>query len=58
MFRQGHANLFNFGGGMNYWFHHRLGTGWKSGITSTPTTHPCIIGDSASDWPSINFIGC
>ena len=25
MFRQGHANLYNFGGGLNYWFHHRLG---------------------------------
>jgi hypothetical protein len=25
MFRSGHANLANFGGGMNYWFHPRLG---------------------------------
>lgn len=25
MFRNGHANLFNFGGGVNYWFHSRLG---------------------------------
>jgi hypothetical protein len=25
MFRFGHANLANFGGGMNYWFHRRLG---------------------------------
>jgi hypothetical protein len=25
IFRSGHANLFNFGGGMNYWFHGRLG---------------------------------
>ncbi len=23
--RQGHVNLFNFGGGLNYWFHRRLG---------------------------------
>ena len=25
IFRSGHANLFNFGGGLNYWFHGRLG---------------------------------
>jgi hypothetical protein len=25
MFRNGHANLFNFGAGLNYWFHTRLG---------------------------------
>jgi hypothetical protein len=25
MFRAGHANLFNFGGGVNYWFHKHLG---------------------------------
>ncbi|MGE5569165.1 MAG: hypothetical protein ACM3S5_09035 [Rhodospirillales bacterium] len=25
MFREGHANLFNFGGGMNYWFARRIG---------------------------------
>ena len=25
IFRSGHANLFNFGGGMNYWFRRRLG---------------------------------
>jgi len=25
MFRYGHINLFNFGGGVNYWFHQRLG---------------------------------
>lgn len=25
IFRSGHANLLNFGGGVNYWFHHRLG---------------------------------
>lgn len=25
LFRNGHLNLFNFGGGMNYWFHRRLG---------------------------------
>ena len=25
MFRSGHANLFNFGGGLNYWFSNRLG---------------------------------
>lgn len=24
-FRSGHANLFNFGGGANYWFHSKLG---------------------------------
>ena len=24
IFRSGHANLFNFGGGVNYWFHSRL----------------------------------
>jgi hypothetical protein len=25
LFRTGHANLFNFGGGLNYWFRQRLG---------------------------------
>ncbi|HWC00040.1 MAG TPA: hypothetical protein VG672_25205 [Bryobacteraceae bacterium] len=25
LFRSGSANLFNFGGGVNYWFHRRLG---------------------------------
>ena len=25
LFRNGHANLFNFGGGVNYWFRHALG---------------------------------
>ena len=25
IFRSGHANLFNFGGGLNYWFRGRLG---------------------------------
>ena len=25
LFRSGHANLFNFGGGMNYWFKRHLG---------------------------------
>lgn len=25
MFRNGHVNLFNFGGGLNCWFSHRLG---------------------------------
>jgi hypothetical protein len=25
IFRNGHANLFNFGGGVNYWFHSHLG---------------------------------
>lgn len=25
IFRSGHANLFNFGGGLNYWFRTRLG---------------------------------
>jgi hypothetical protein len=25
MVRSGHQNLFNFGGGFNYWFRHRLG---------------------------------
>ena len=24
IFRSGHANLFNFGAGLNYWFHSRL----------------------------------
>ena len=24
IFRAGHVNLFNFGGGLNYWFHERL----------------------------------
>ena len=25
IFRSGHENLANFGGGFNYWFHSRLG---------------------------------
>lgn len=25
LFRSGHSNFANFGGGLNYWFHHRLG---------------------------------
>jgi hypothetical protein len=25
LFRSGHANLANFGGGLTYWFHNRLG---------------------------------
>jgi hypothetical protein len=26
LFRAGHVNLFNFGAGVNYWFHRRIGT--------------------------------
>lgn len=40
VFRSGHANLANFGGGLNYWFHRSLGfrLEFRDMLTTTGTT--------------------
>jgi hypothetical protein len=45
IFRSGYASLFNFGGGINYWFHRRWVCGSKCGIMCTRVkATPCITG--------------
>jgi hypothetical protein len=44
MFRSGHAKLANFGGGMNYWFHRRLGVGSPRSIEYHGHDRPLLGG--------------